>query len=122
MISALYDDYMELVSEEATLKMVAEIIQRMKKKISEIVSRERQQHRFPFDKELGVLEADLKDVEADIAAIGKRKEEVKQRLLCATSVLLGAVFVLFAAIAFVSLKFIGYLDPHFWFGSLAPVV
>ncbi|CAN0898824.1 hypothetical protein LINGRAHAP2_LOCUS19925 [Linum grandiflorum] len=76
--SAFYDDYMELVSEEATLKMVADIIQRRKKKIRDIVLRERQQHPFPLDKELDVLEADLKDVEADIATIGKRKDEVKQ--------------------------------------------
>ncbi|CAN0853124.1 hypothetical protein LINGRAHAP2_LOCUS5537 [Linum grandiflorum] len=85
MKSALYNDYLDVVTEEGTLKMVAEIIHYRKEGICEIVIREREQHRFPFDKEMDVLDADLKDVEAEMAAIGKRKEELKERLVCEMS-------------------------------------
>ncbi|CAN0853672.1 hypothetical protein LINGRAHAP2_LOCUS5703 [Linum grandiflorum] len=85
MKSRFYNDYIELVTEEETLKMVADIIQQRIEKIREIILRERQQHPFRFDKALDVLEADLKDVEAEMATISKRKEELKQRLVCETS-------------------------------------
>ncbi|CAN0853848.1 hypothetical protein LINGRAHAP2_LOCUS5739 [Linum grandiflorum] len=65
--------------------MVADILQRRKKKIRDFVLRQRKHHLFPFDKEVDVLEADLKYVEAEIAAITQRKEEMKQRLVCETS-------------------------------------
>ncbi|CAN0853350.1 Putative F-box/kelch-repeat protein At1g15680 [Linum grandiflorum] len=84
MKSAVYDDYLEVVTEERTLKMVAEIIHRRKNNIREIVISKMQQP-CSFDKETDVIEADLKDVEAEMAAIGKRKEELKQRLVCEVS-------------------------------------
>ncbi|CAI0438826.1 unnamed protein product [Linum tenue] len=77
--SALYKDGMEHGIEEAT-----EIIQHKENGIRETVLRERQQPHFPPDKESDVLEADLKDVGANIAAISKPKE-LKHSLLCETS-------------------------------------
>ncbi|CAN0853676.1 hypothetical protein LINGRAHAP2_LOCUS5704 [Linum grandiflorum] len=86
MKSSFYKDYIECATEEANRDIAAEIIQRRKNKISEIVLRGRQLPRFPFDKELDGLKTVLKDIEDEVVGIGNRKENLKQRLrMCKTS-------------------------------------
>ncbi|CAI0546814.1 unnamed protein product [Linum tenue] len=87
MKSAFYKGYIQNVTAEATMQMVAAIIQRRKDEIGDenVYSRHRRPRSPVYNDEWDLMRADLEDVEADITSLGKQKEELKQAILRKTS-------------------------------------
>ncbi|CAI0384031.1 unnamed protein product [Linum tenue] len=79
--SAFYKDYIEHVTAEATLHLLAEIIQQRKKEIGVILIEGKRPRSPIFDNEWDVLEADLEDVGRNIATIVGQTTELKCALL-----------------------------------------
>ncbi|CAL1409663.1 unnamed protein product [Linum trigynum] len=87
MKSAFYKGYIQNVTAEATMQMVAAIIRRRKDEIGDenVYWRDRRPRSPVYNDEWDLMRADLEDVEADIISLGKQKEELKQAILRKTS-------------------------------------